>query len=226
MQDVPAKAMLFAGVAEKSCAALNAIERRQSFAPGEIIFRQGDVATSLILVVDGLVKVGRTAEDGTPITLALLGPGEPIGTLHAARDMPNTANVSAHVQTEVIVWPLDALRRIMTGDPALAANVSNFVARYAVRMIEPLEEMATASVEQRVARALVRASGLARSPKGLIDLPLSRQDIADMSATTLPSVSRIMARWREDKLIGGHRGHIHLLDLDRLRTLAGLPVGG
>ncbi|NIJ07174.1 CRP-like cAMP-binding protein [Sphingomonas vulcanisoli] len=212
--------MLFAGTAEASRRALEAVEQRRQLAAGDVIFRQGDPATSLILVDSGLVKVWRATEDGTPITLALLGPGEPIGTLNAAREMPQSAMVSAHIATEIIVWPLDVLRTIMAGDPALSANVSSVVARYAVRMIERLEEVSTAPVEQRIARALCRASGIAAPIEGVIDLPLSRQDVADMSATTLPTVSRIMARWRKAGLIGGHRGHIHLLDRERLRAIA------
>lgn len=223
MQDVPAKTMLFAGVSETTRAELDAIERRQQLHAGELIFRQGDAATSLILVVRGLVKVWRVAEDGTPITLALLGPGEPIGTLYASREMPNTANVSAHIRTEILLWFLDPLRRIMDRDPVLFSNISSIVARFATRMIDRLEELATAPVEQRVARALIRSIGLSLPTARIINLPLSRQDVADMSATTLPSVSRIMARWREDGLIGGHRGHIHLLDPARLRDIAGLP---
>ena len=222
MPPVPARTALFAGIAEGTRARLAAIERRQTLEPGDVILRQGDPATMLVLVVSGLIKIWRTAEDGTPITLALLGAGEPIGTLHAARDMPISANASAHVRSEIIVWPLEALRQIMADDPALFANVSNYVARYAVRMIERLEEMATVPVEQRIARALYRASGIAPPERGVVVLPLSRQDVADMSGTTLPTVSRTMARWREEGLIGGHRGRIHLLDCPRLRAIAGL----
>lgn len=217
--------MLFSGVSDATHAALKEIERAQSYAVGEVISTQGSPATSLFLIVSGLVRVSRTAEDGTPITLALLGPGEPIGTLHVARDMPLTGTATAHAPAEVIHWPIDALRRIMAGDPVLAANVMNVVARYAMQMIERLEEVTTAPVEQRVARALCRAKGIALARNKVIDLPLSRQDIADLSATTLPTVSRIMARWREEGLIGGHRGHIHLLDQAGLRAIAAFPDG-
>jgi CRP-like cAMP-binding protein len=53
------------------------------------------------------------------------------------------------------------------------------------------------------------------------ELPLSRQDLAELTSATLPTVSRIMSRWRGDGLIAGTRGRVKLLDTNALRRIAG-----
>jgi CRP-like cAMP-binding protein len=212
---------LFRGVTETTRDALLKTGRRLSFAAGENLFHQGDPSTGVVLILDGKVKISRIASEGSSITLTVVGPGEPIGTLHAAQEMPHTATATALVPTEVLDWPIDQIRGIMQSDPALTANVLAVVARYAALMIKRLEEVSTISVEGRIALALCRAAAGVLSVD--VDIPLSRQDIADMSSTTLPTVSRIMSRWRAEGLIGGHRGRVRILDAKALCAIAGWP---
>jgi CRP-like cAMP-binding protein len=66
------------------------------------------------------------------------------------------------------------------------------------------QELATERVERRVARTLLRLTRQAGKgvPEGvLLDLPLSRQDLGDLTGTTLYTVSRILSRWEQDGLI-------------------------
>jgi len=219
---VPDDAGLFRGILETTRAELAGGGQRVHFAAGESLFHQGDLSTTLILIVRGKVKIWRAAADGSSITLTIVGPGEPIGTLHAVeRDMPHTATGTAVIATEALCWPIDHVRRLMRDDPALTANVLGVVARYAALMIERLEEVSTIPVERRIARALCRAADNAWSWNDDRAIALSRQDIADLTSATLPTVSRIMARWRVEGLIAGGRGHVRILKADALRALAG-----
>jgi len=168
------------------------------------------------------VKIWRAAADGSSITLTIVGPGEPIGTLHAVEaNMPHTATGTALAPTEALCWPIDQIRRLMRDDPALTTNVLGVVARYAALMIERLEEVSTIPVEHRIARALCRAADNAWSWNENRAIALSRQDLADLTSATLPTVSRIMARWRAEGLIAGGRGQIRILNANALRALAG-----
>jgi CRP-like cAMP-binding protein len=59
-------------------------------------------------------------------------------------------------------------------------------------------------VEQRLARALIRLAGQAgqQTPTGvLIDLPLSRVDLAEMTGTTIYTASRVLSRWEHQGLV-------------------------
>ena len=71
-----------------------------------------------------------------------------------------------------------------------------------------LREVAAARVEQRIARALlrlIRQSGR-RTEQGIqIEFPITRQDIAEMTSTTLYTVSRTLSAWEQAGLLTGGR---------------------
>ncbi|HWI85321.1 MAG TPA: Crp/Fnr family transcriptional regulator [Sphingomonas sp.] len=213
---------LFAGLSQEQRAA---VERRASlrkFAEGESLFVQGAMADEMLVIAKGRVKVWRASEDGAALTLTILGRGAPIGTLGAADDTLNHATATALTPIEALAWPIDALRELMDQSPALTANVLRTVTSYAEQLIERLEEVASVPVEQRLARTLLR---MARRTHGEAagdgcDLPLSRQDLADLTSATLPTISRMMSRWRAEGLIAGTRGKVKILDFEELAKIA------
>ena len=84
-------------------------------------------------------------------------------------------------------------------------------------------EMSSEQVEQRVAHALLRLAKQAgrKVERGVeIDFPVSRQDVAEMTGTTLHTVSRILSAWEQQGLVEGGRQRIVLRDAHRLHGLA------
>lgn len=217
---------LFAGLTRDE---RDAVERRASprkFAAGESLFSQGGIASELFVVTRGRVKVWRASEDGTALTLTLLGRGAPIGTLGAVNDTVNHATATALTAVEALAWPIDRLRALMDVSPALTANVLRTVTNYAEQLIERLEEVSSVAVEQRIARTLLRMARRAAAEGGMdgCELPLSRQDLAELTSATLPTVSRMMSRWRAGGLIGGTRGRVKLLNCSELAKIAERPA--
>jgi len=216
---------LFAGLSEADCIALQQRAHPRTFAEGENLFTQGDSADALFVITKGRVKVWRASEDGGALTLTLLSRGQPIGTLGAAEDRRNHATATAVTPVEAMAWPIEALRQLMETSAPLAANILRTVTNYAEQLIERLEEMASVPVEQRIARTLLRMARRAYGEETAdgCELPLSRQDLADLTSATLPTVSRIMSRWRMKRLIAGTRGRVKLLNLDALARIAERP---
>src|SRR5258707_14521137 len=84
-------------------------------------------------------------------------------------------------------------------------------------------EMSTQQVEQRVAHALLRLarqSGRKVEHGVEIDFPISRQDIAQMTGTTLHTVSRILSGWEQSGLIEGGRQRVVLREPHKLMVLS------
>jgi len=213
---------LFAGLSDEDRLALEQRARPRRFAAGESLFEQGDIADELFVITKGRVKVWRASEDGGALTLTLLGRGQPIGTLGAADDRLNHATATAVTPVEALTWPIETLRELMETNPQLTANVLRTVTNYAEQLIERLEEVSSVPVEQRIARTLLRMARRAYGEETAdgCELPLSRQDLADLTSATLPTVSRIMSRWRSERLIAGTRGRVKLLDLAALARIA------
>lgn len=190
------------------------------FDQGESLFAQGSEPKEFFVLEHGRVKVWRATEEGVAITLTLLGPGAPLGSLGAVKDHPHSATATALTTVEATGWRIEDVRRIMAQDPAVGGRILRTVADYAEQMIERLEEVAAVPIEQRLARTLLRQAERAGAPD---ELSLSRQDLADLTSVTLPTVSRIMSRWRRDKLISGTRGKVRILDATRLSARSETP---
>ena len=86
-----------------------------------------------------------------------------------------------------------------------------------------IRELSTEEVERRVAHAILRLMQQAGRKTGdgiAIDLPLTRQDLAEMSGTTLHTVSRLLSAWHEKGLVAGGRRQVTVTDPHRLFMLA------
>lgn len=84
-------------------------------------------------------------------------------------------------------------------------------------------EMATQQVEQRVANALLRLINQTGRPveDGIeVDFPITRQDLSEMTATTLHTVSRLMSKWEKQGLVSSRRKRIIVSDPHGLVVLA------
>jgi len=83
--------------------------------------------------------------------------------------------------------------------------------------------LATQKVEQRVAKALLqmsRQSGRAVARGIEIAFPITRQDLSEMTATTLHTVSRLMSAWEKDGIVKSRRKRITVCEPQLLKELA------
>jgi len=123
----------------------------------------------------------------------------------------------------VLCWPSAAWPRLTTKFPALAANALQTVGRRLQDTQTRVLEMSSEQVEQRVAHVLLRLAKQAgrKTPGGVeIDFPISRQDVAEMTGTTLHTVSRILSAWEQRGLVEGGRQRIVLRNPHALFVLA------
>lgn len=113
--------------------------------------------------------------------------------------------------------------------PRLALNGMKLIAEYFVHLQSRYHELSTERVEQRVARAvmrLVRQTGRKVNKGILIDMPLSRQDLAEMTGTTLFTISRILKGWEQKGFVLSERERVTIIQPHELVIIAeDLPAG-
>lgn len=171
---------------------------------GQAVFRQGDPAQNFYLLIEGRLKVVQITEDGHQIMVRIVSPGDLFGIARALRrpDYPGTA--TAAVDSVVFAWSSSLWENLTDRHPALTKNALHMVARHMQELHSRIREFSTEDVESRVARALTRLVMQAgrRTEEGiLIDFPITRQDIAEMIGTTVPTVSRILSSWAESGFV-------------------------
>lgn len=191
--------------------------------PGELVFEQGAQAVAFFLLLHGRLKVSQVTPDGQQVMVRVVHPGDLFGFARAlARpDYPGTAR--AAVDSIVVSWPMADWDAVVENNPRLAINAMQTIGQRLDEAHTRLREMSTQEVERRVAHAVLRLADKAgRIEDGgtRIDFPITRQDIAEMTGTTLHTVSRVLSAWETQGLVEGGRQKLTVTDAEGLARIA------
>lgn len=214
---------LFEGIALDDLTSIGRAAARRRVAAGAFLFHQGDPAAALYIPVQGRLKLTQVTPEGHEVILRYVGPGEMTGATAIFGETQYPASAEAMGDVEVLGWDEPAIVQLMARYPRFTANLLHLLSQRIQELQDRLREMSTERVERRIAHALLRlVAQLGRKAEHgvLIDLVLSRQDLANMTGTTLYTVSRVLTRWEEDGLIESGRERILIKQPPRLVTIA------
>lgn len=213
----------FQGMAPAELKTLLSSANSHRFSKDETIFRQDADALSFYLLLDGHVRVVRLTAGGEQIIARYISSGELFGIAKAIGRDTYPANAIAAVDCVVLVWPNAIWQQTIEAFPEFARNTYHTLGNRLQETQERIMEMATERVEQRVATAilkLVNQTGVKTDEGLLIDFPISRQDLSEMTGTTLHTVSRLISAWEGKGLIKSGRRKITLVEGHKLMLVA------
>lgn len=190
---------------------------------GQHVFEQEEAAHSFFLLLDGHIRVVKVTPDGEQVIARYISSGELFGIAQAIGRKTYPANAIAAVDCVVLSWPGHLWQSIITRHPAFATNTYATIGSRLQDAQDRIVEMATERVEQRIANALlklVNQTGKKTDEGVLIDFPISRQDISEMTGTTLHTVSRLLSAWEQDGLIKSGRQKVTVTQGHQLMLLA------
>lgn len=202
------------------------LERRRFF------FREGTTADAVYVLNRGRVKLTQSTPTQAQVLLRFIAPGEMFGPT-SFDGQPYTISAEATRWSQAIAWKVPTMIALMERHPTMAVNALREMSARLQELRERYRELATERVEQRVAHALIRlarqAGWNAEGGLLLVDIPLSRQDLAEMTGTTLYTVSRILAGWERDGIIESGRQRLAILQPSAVQAIAedlpGAPSG-
>jgi CRP/FNR family transcriptional regulator, nitrogen oxide reductase regulator len=191
---------------------------------GQAVFHAGDVAERFYLLLDGVIRVIRTTPGGEQIIAMHIAAGQLFGIAPAiGRDSyPATAMTAAESLT--LSWPVRLWPEFVSQYPGFASETYAVVGSRMGELHNRLTEMATQAVEQRVANALLRmVNQTGRKVEGGIEItfPITRQNISEMTGTTLHTVSRLLSAWEKQGVVESRRRHIVVTNPHQLVVLSG-----
>lgn len=185
--------------------------RRFTMKAGETLFHQGTPAERVVIPLSGRVKLVQAADDGQAVVLRIVDHGEPLalisvlqGSLYPASAQVMEPGVGVRITGE-------AMRALIDHEPAIARNALPLLLGRLHEVQERYRELATERVERRIARVLlrlVRQSGEKVEGGVRIGMSLTRQELAEMSGTTLYTVSRVLSGWEQDGLVEAKRKRV------------------
>lgn len=218
-----AGSQVFSGLGEKTLADVLAIAQERRIVAGEVAFREGEPADSFCVVVAGRLKLTQVGQDGNEVILRFVGPGEVAAALAVFVEATYPATALAMGPTQLLAWQRVALQELIQSHAVLATNMLRLVSERLRELQERFRELAAERVAQRIARALlrlVRQAGRKVEHGVLIDMPLSRQDLAEMTGTTLFTVSRTLSDWEAQGFVESARERVMITRPHALVSIA------
>jgi CRP/FNR family cyclic AMP-dependent transcriptional regulator len=196
VDDVLSKLPLFAALDDDANVALRVAMRRENFSRGDIIFDEGDQGTKLYAVIEGKVKLARTAPDGRENLQAVLGPGEMFGELSLFDPKPRTAGAVALTDTVLASLAHEELRPWITGRPDVAVQLLQALAQRLRRTNDVLADLVFSDVPSRVAKALLGLAERFGQPtnEGIhVAHDLTQEELAQLVGASRETVNKALA---------------------------------
>jgi CRP/FNR family transcriptional regulator len=193
------------------------------FGKGELIFEQDSPSDAFYAISSGRVKIFKMMSNGKDIILEVFGPGDPLGAVAAYMDRPFPASAMALEDTTCVIIPRPAFFRLLESNPSLVRGLLLGLTTRLVDLTNRLAELTGGRIEPRFARLFVKlATEMGRADRGgdFIPLSLSRQELADMTGTTIETCIRIMSRWNKDNVVRTEKDGFVVLDRAELARIA------
>lgn len=225
-----AGARLFAGLEAEELRRIAAAAHLVTRPAGAEFFAEGDPAAAFFLLVEGRVRIVQVTAEGHQVTVRYIAPGEVFGAVPLFAGGPWPATALAVLDASAARWSREETRRLTAEHPVILANALAIVGARVRDMQDRYRELATERVERRLARAILDLASAPKSgaPGGEIDFPISRQEIAELTGTTLHTVSRILSAWEQRGIVESERLHVRILRPEGVRAIAEdrVPPGG
>lgn len=220
---VLAQLALFRRVGPEDRERLLGVASMRGYERGDHIFREGDPSDFFFVVITGRAKVYKQASDGRDIILEMFGPGGPLGAVAAYESRPYPASASALEPTSCLLIPRQAFFALLEQHPSLVRGLLGSLSLRLVELTTRLAELTGSRVEVRLARLFLKlADQLGRPERGGIFIPLvlSRQELADLTGTTVETAIRVLSRWGKDGALLTERDGFVVVDRDTLEAFA------
>lgn len=201
--------------------AVDRLARTVKVRRGQVLFREGDDADSIWAVGEGRVHIVKSGAGGREVILEVVAPGELFGAVVAIARRPYPA--SAIAAEDGVVWRLAAgpARELCHRYPTLHNAIMTQVAARLRGAHERLRSVALERVEQRLARTLmVLARKIGVEAGHGVAVGVTRQELADMTGTTVETAIRVTSRWQQLGIIATSRSEIRIVDGERLAAFA------
>jgi len=208
---------MFAGLAPEVTEALAARAATRPFAPGELLFQEGDRCEGIFLLVQGSVKIYKTSASGRQVTLAVETAPATVAELPLFDGGPYPASAQAVGSVSTMFIHKRDFRAICLEHPQLPLQALSIVGRRLRALVTLIESVAFGKIRQRLARMLLE---LASQGGDSFPLPGTHQEIALNLGTVREVVSRNLSRFQAAGLIQINHGEIVVADRQGLEQEA------
>jgi CRP/FNR family cyclic AMP-dependent transcriptional regulator len=193
--------------------------RTTTYSSGAVVFRKGDSAEDMMIVLHGRIKLSSTSVHGKEVLFDLIGPGRCFGEVALLEGKARKLDAMAVRPSAVFALRRRDVLACLEAYPEVAIRVIRVLCARLSRAMEMFEDRTQLGLSPRSARALLR---LAREygDGRRIDLKISQSEIASLVGATREKVNRQLCAWYRSGVLAFDEGHLTILDQSALRAIA------
>ncbi|MFN3739478.1 MAG: Crp/Fnr family transcriptional regulator [Thermodesulfovibrionales bacterium] len=214
---------LFKDLSERELTELEQTSLKETFKKKEAVFSEGEPSEWFCILTKGKIKITKLSYDGKEIILEIIKAPDFFGGLAVLKGFPYPASAIAMEESEVIKIPRAVFLKLVEKYPSINKAMLSFLIDRVKVTQETLKSVALERVETRVASALLRLSekyGSTEKNGLMIDLRLTKQELADMVGTTVETAIRIMSKFKKSGYLNEKDGKIIIKDINKLKELS------
>jgi CRP-like cAMP-binding protein len=211
---------LFRGLTLAECAEVASIAQERQFADRQTIFREGDSVRFVLVLISGRVKLTQLSRFGTEVIFSVGGTGEVLGGFGLAPNSVQRLTAQTLGRCHVLSWDVRAFLSLEERIPAVRRNAVGILSDRLRMLEERFLELATEQVAPRLARMLFRLLEQGNHGSHPSRIDLSHEELAQMTGTTLFTVSRLLCQWEQRGIVQTLRKAVMILDPQRLIDLS------
>jgi CRP-like cAMP-binding protein len=223
VEDALKSVAFYRSLAPEDRARLAEVSIVKTYDKGDTLFAEGDPSDFLYTVLTGRVKVVKMIPSGKEVILEIFGPGDPVGAVVAYEGRPYPASALALERSACLLVRRAPFFGLLERHPTLVRGFLLGLTQRIVELTRRIPEVAGGRVETRFAHLFLKlADKMGRpGPEGtLIPMALGRQDLADLTGTTIETCIRVMSRWGKEGLVRTEKDGFVVLDRPALERLA------
>ncbi len=213
------KAPLFSLLSQSELAIINRDRYSIKYKAGETILKQGTTGTHILSMVEGMAKAYLEGYNNRNLILGIVKPWQFLGGPGVHTDNKNHYSVTALVDSLVCFIDKDNFNEVLLRNPKFSFAFIEYLSHKSISQFNKLISLTQKQMHGRLADALIYLSNVVYEDTTL-NLHLSRQDLADLSAMSKDSAIRILKELEEDKIIRLRGKTIEIISLKKLTNIS------
>lgn len=190
---------------------------------GIYVFHEGDPSERLYIILKGKVKIVKHSPSGQETILEIHAQGDTIAEVAVIDGRPYPASASCLLDCSLLKIGRSQFMDLIARYPTVAQEIIKGLGKRLRDIVAALSSIAAQPVEKRLARTFLKFSERFGVPSGqlmILDLSLTRQDLADIIGSTVETVIRTMTKLKKENILTWEGKRIYIKDLKALSKLA------
>lgn len=211
---------LFLNISPADCREIVSAAQEKEFLRRQTMFFQGDPARQILLLAAGCVKITQLGQNGTEVILRLIGPGELVGTTGLFLRCNHGSTARTLQASAALVWDAAVFEALAERFPVLRDNAARILGLHFQQLEERFREISTERVARRLGLEIARLlNQVGQRVNGAVKISLSREELAQLTGTTLFTVCRLLSQWEQKGIVTTGRETVMVKDPQALEEL-------